>query len=84
MVRMSDFPLHTWRSPPSEEKIRLQPLETTGFHPEDNANKLRECASGPDVSREGPFDVHQVMHRPGTLASFMSGRAGMPLSYHFI
>ena len=67
--RMSGFPLHTWRSPPSEEKstkFRLQPPETTVFQPEDNGNKLRECASGPDVSREGPFDVHQVMHRPGT------------------
>ena len=55
--------------PPSEEKstkFRLQPPETTVFQSEDNANKLRECASGPDVSPEGPFDVHRVMHRPDT------------------
>ena len=66
---MSGFPLHTWRSPTSEEKstkFRLQPPETTVFQSEDNANKLRECASGPDVSPEGPFDVHRVMHRPDT------------------
>ena len=36
------------------------------FQSEDNANKLRECASGPDVSREGPFDIHRVMHQPDT------------------
>ena len=84
---MSGFPLHTWRSPPSEEKstkFRLQPPETMVFQSEDNTNKLRECATGPDVSREGPFNVHRVMHRPDTPTSFASGRAGMPLSYHFI
>ena len=37
---MSGFPLHTWRSPASEEKstkFRLQPPETTVFQSEDNA-----------------------------------------------
>ena len=63
------FPLHTWRSPPSEEKsakFRLQPPETAVSQSRDNANSLRECANGPDVSREGPFDVHRVRNNPDT------------------
>ena len=32
----------------------------------DKANRLRECANGPDVSREGPFDVHRVRHHPNS------------------
>ena len=66
---MSVFPIHTWCSPTSEEKstkFRLQPPETTAFQSEDNANRLRECVNGPDVSCEGPFDVHRVMHQPDT------------------
>ena len=65
----SVFPLHTWRSPPSEEKsanFRLQPPETAVSQLRDNVNSLRECANGPDVSREGPFDIHRVRHNPDT------------------
>ena len=63
----SVFPLHTRRSPPSEEKtakFRLQPPETAVSQSRDKANRLRECANGLDVSREGPFDVHRVRHHP--------------------
>ena len=41
----SVFPLHTWRSPPSEEKstkFRLQPPETAVSQSRDNVNSLRE------------------------------------------
>ena len=65
----SVFPLHTWRSPPSEEKtvkVRLQPPETAVSQSTNKANSLRECANGPDVSREGPFDIHRVRHHPDT------------------
>ena len=65
------FPLHTWRSPPSEEKsakFRLQPPETVVSQSRDKANSLRECTNGPDVSREGPFDVHRVIiGHPGVI-----------------
>ena len=65
----SVYPLHTWRSPPSEEKSAkfwLQPPETAVSQSRDNANSLRECVNGPDVSREGHFDVHRVRHNPDT------------------
>ena len=48
------------------------------FQSEDNANKLRECASGPDVSREGPFDVHRVMHQPDTPLRLRQDGQGCP------
>ena len=61
------FPLHTWRSPPSGEKtakFRLQPPETAVSQSRDKANSLRERTNAPDVSHEGPFDVHRVRHHP--------------------
>ena len=63
----SVFPLHTWRSPPSGEKtakFRLQPPETAVSQSRDKANSLRERTNAPDVSHEGPFDVHRVRHHP--------------------
>ena len=53
----SVFPLHTLRSPPSEEKTAVSQSREKEI-------MLRECANSPDVSREGPFDVHQVRHHP--------------------
>ena len=32
----------------------------------DQAHSLRKRANAPDVSREGPFDVHRVRHHPAT------------------
>ena len=48
------------------KQFRLQPPETAVSQSRDNVNNLRQCASGPDVLREGPFDVHSVMHQPDT------------------
>ena len=65
----SVFPLNAWRSPPSGEKtaqFRLQPPETAVSQSRDKANSLREHPNAPDVSREGPFDVHRVRHHPDT------------------
>ena len=30
----------------------------------DTVNSLRERVNAPDVSREGPFDVHRIRHHP--------------------
>ena len=63
----SVFPLHMWRGPPSEEKsakFRLQPPDTAVSQSRDDVNSLRECTNGPDVLREGPFDVHRVRYNP--------------------
>ena len=65
----SVFPIHTWRSPPSAEKMakfRLQPPETAVLQSGDQGHSLRERANAPDVSCEGPFDVHRVRHHPAT------------------
>ena len=74
----SEFPLHTWRSPPSGEKtakFRLQPPETAVSQSRDTANSLRERVHAPDVSREGPFDVHRVWHHCDTsLRSHQDGQ----------
>ena len=63
----SVFPLHMRRSPPSKEKttkFRLQTPVTAVSQSREKEIRLRECANGPDVSREGPFDVHRVRHHP--------------------
>ena len=63
------FPLHTWRSPPSAEKSAkfwLQPPETAVPQSGDQGHSLRERANAPDVSLEGPFDIHRVRHHPAT------------------
>ena len=61
------FPAHMWRSPPSGEKMtefRLQPPVTAVSQSGDTVNSLQERAEAPDVSREGPFNVHRVRHHP--------------------
>ena len=63
----SVFPIHTWRSPPSAEKsakFRLQPPETAVLHSVDQGHSLRERANAPDVSLEGPFDIHRAGTTP--------------------
>ena len=58
---MSVFPLQTWRSPPSAEKTAKFRLQSR-----DQAHSLRERVNAPDVSREGPVDVHRVRHHLAT------------------
>ena len=41
-------------------------------------NSLRECANAPDVSREGPFDVHRVHHHPDTPLRSSQDSQGCP------
>ena len=79
--RRSLFPAHTWRGPPSEEKMaefRLQPPVTAVSQSGDTVNSLRERANAPDVSREGPFDVHRVRHHPGTPLRSRQDSQGCP------
>ena len=67
LERRSLFPAHMWRSPPSGEKMaefRLQPPVTAVSQSGDTVNSLRERENAPDVSHEGPFDVHRVRHHP--------------------
>ena len=73
----SVFPIHTWRSPPSAEKsakFRLQPPETAVLQSGDQGHSLRERADAPDVSLEGPFDIHRVRHHPATPLRSLSRR----------
>ena len=61
----SVFPIHTWRSTPSAEKtakFRLQPPESAVLQSGYQVHSLREHANAPDVSLEGPLDVHRVRH----------------------
>ena len=41
-------------------------------------NSLRERANAPDVSREGPFDVHRVRHHPDTPLRSSQDSQGCP------
>ena len=77
----SVFPIHTWRSPPSAEKsakFRLQPPETAVLHLVDQGHSLRERANAPDVSLEGPFDIHRVRHHPTTPLRSLPEGQGCP------
>ena len=75
----SVFPMHMWRSPPSVEKsakFRLQPPETAVLQSGDQGHSLHERANAPDVSLEGPFDIHRVRHHPATpLRSLPEGQS---------
>ena len=51
------------------------------FQLRDNANDFQECASGPDVSREGPFDIHRVMHQPDTPLRSRQDGQGFPFRF---
>ena len=72
------FPRQTWIGPPSggetvDYRLPTVPLPsraTAVSQPVDELNTLRERVSVPDLSREGPFDIHQDrLHLDASLRS---------------
>ena len=80
------FPGRTWVDPPSggeppDYRLPAAPLTSrpaTVSQIVDELNTLRERVDVPDLSREGPFDIHRDRHHSGTSPRLCRENQGCP------
>ena len=80
------FPGQTWVDPPSggeppDYRLPAAPLTSrpaTVSQPVDELDTLRERVDVPDLSREGPFDIHRDRHHAGASPRLCQDNQGCP------
>ena len=66
---------------PADKRLPAAPLTSrpaTASHHDDELDAVRERVNVPDLSREGPFDIHQGHHHSGTSPRLRQDTQGCP------